>query len=170
LDPERYAVPAGLPLLRIGANVYDPNFKVSGLPSLNATIGHKTFTRLDEYNEIRIQNATKIKKCLSYEDHIRFPGPEHNGRSVYLRLPLIFDDEEMRNQALRLLQKQRLGASCSYPMSLNRISAFSKHIINENDLSGSHFVANRILTLPTHPYVVDDDIDRITTTIQHITS
>jgi dTDP-4-amino-4,6-dideoxygalactose transaminase len=68
-----------------------------------------------------------------------------------------------------ILRRRRLGASRSYPAPLNEISAFRRYLWAEEEYSGAKFVADRILTLPTHPYVNEQDIQKIVSKINRIT-
>jgi len=63
------------------------------------------------------------------------------------------------------LSQQRLGVSYSYLTALNEIIGFRKYLDNEDDFPGARFVADRILTLPTHPYLRMDDFQKITSVI-----
>ena len=69
----------------------------------------------------------------------------------------------------QILSQQRLGASCSYPTPLNEIAGFRKYLSAGYEYPGAKFVADRILTLPTHPYVNEYDIQKIVTKINEIT-
>jgi len=169
LHPERYAVPARLPFLNLGANVFDPDFRIARLSNVNAEVGRRAFLSLDPYNEIRIRNARLLNHDLCRNESLRIPKPFVAGQSVYLRFPILFRKEETRRRVFRGLSRRRLGASCSHPTPLNEIPAFTKYLCAENDYPGAKFVADRILTLPTHPYVNEYDIQKIVSRINRIT-
>lgn len=167
LKPEKYALPAALPFLGLGANIFDPKFKIIQFSTIQEQIGQRTFLNLDKYNNIRIQNALLLKNNLAPSAAFSLPSPASNtkGQSVYLRFPILFTKKKTRDQTFQLLGRQRLGTSYSYPKPLNEILGFQKYLIGENNFPGAKFVADRILTLPTHPYVKETDIFRITSTI-----
>ena len=170
LNPERYALPAHLPLLDLGANIFDPDFKIARFPHLNAEVGRKTFSWLERYNEIRIQNSRLFNDRLGVNEHLKIPRPDPNGKSVYLRFPIIYDKRDDREKTFRELHRKRLGASTSYPTPLNQIIGFKKYLAGDDDFPGAQFVSDRILTLPTHPYVTQDDIEKIVSAINHLVS
>jgi len=165
LNPERYVLPSHLPFLDLGVNIFNPNFKITRLPNLNAEVGHKTFFNLDHFNEIRIQNAHLLNEKLGLNSTIRLPKANRDSKSVYLRFPVLFKNRETRDQAFQSLNQKRLGASRSYPTPLNQITGFRKYLACNDDLPGAQFVSDRILTLPTHPYVKESDIQQITSII-----
>jgi perosamine synthetase len=165
LNPERYAIPSNLPFLNLGANIFDPNFKISRFPNLKGGIGRKTFLCLDKYNEIRIQNAHLFSDHLGENNLLKIPRPYPDSHSVYLRFPILFRNKETRERAFRQLNQKRLGASLSYPTPLNRIIGFRQYLTDQDECPGAQFVSDRILTLPTHPYVTENDIKKIASLI-----
>jgi dTDP-4-amino-4,6-dideoxygalactose transaminase len=165
LNPNSYVIPASLPFLRLGANIFDPTFKIARLPSLNAEIGRISFPNLEEYNKIRIRNAQSFQNSINDSHGLSLPKPNSSGQSVYLRFPIIFQGNEVRDQALKSLNGKRLGVSPSYPKPLHEIDAFRKYLVDENDFPEARLVSERTLTLPTHPYVKEHDIDLIVSTI-----
>ena len=110
-----------------------------------------------------------INKNLSENGGLKIPKPNHNGRSVYLRFPILFKNKDIREKALKLVTQQRLGASTSYPTPLNQIGEFKKYLVNDGDFRGAQFVSDRILTLPTHPYVKESDIEKIVSIVHSVT-
>jgi dTDP-4-amino-4,6-dideoxygalactose transaminase len=165
LSPERYVIPSNLPFLNLGANIFDPGFKVERLPNLNAEVGRKTFLQIDRHNEMRIENARLLRKYLCENGAIQIPKVNPMGKSVYLRFPIVFPDRETRNHLYQRLSQEGLGASCSYPVPLHQITDFKKYLKEEEDFTDAQFVSERILTLPTHPYVTEDDIKKIASVI-----
>jgi dTDP-4-amino-4,6-dideoxygalactose transaminase len=128
-------------------------------------VGRQAFLFLDQYNDIRIQNARLLSDSLGGNGKFKIPEPDHNGRSVYLRFPILLQNKETREKAFRQLNQKRLGASHSYPTPLSQVIGFKKYLADHDDLSGAQFVSDRILTLPTHPYVAESDIKKITLTL-----
>jgi perosamine synthetase len=169
LHPERYAVPARLPFLKLGANVFDPDFRIARLSNVNAEVGRRAFLSLDRYNEIRIRNARLLNHNLCDNESLRIPKSDVAGQSVYLRFPIVFPRKEVRRRVFWILNRRRLGVSRSYPAPLNEIPGFRAYLCAEDDYPGAKFVADRILTLPTHPYVNEHDIQKIVSKIDRIT-
>ena len=144
-------------------------FGIARLSSLNAEVGRRTFLFLDPYNEIRIRNARLLNDNLCENESLKIPKPFVAGQPVYLRFPIVFPKKEARRRVFWMLSRHRLGASRSYLTPLNEIPAFRKYLCAEDDYPGAKFVADRILTLPTHPYVNEQDIQKIVSRINRIT-
>lgn len=169
LHPERYAVPAHLPFLNLGANVFDPGFRIARFSKVNADVGRRAFLSLDPYNKIRMRNARLFNHALCQNDSLSIPKAFVGREPVYLRFPIVFHKKEVRWRVFSILSRRRLGASCSYPVPLNEIPAFRTYLCAEDDFPGAKFVAERILTLPTHPYLNEDDIQKIVSKINSMT-
>jgi len=169
LHPERHAVSARLPFLDHGDDVFNPEFKIARLSNVNAKVGQRSFLFLDQYNEIRIRNAKILNHHLCQNESLTIPKPFSAGEPVYLRFPIVFPKIEVRRRVSWILRRRRLGASRSYPTPLNEIPGFKRFLCGEDDYPGAKFVADRILTLPTHPYVTEHDIERIVSRIDRIT-
>jgi perosamine synthetase len=169
LHPERYAVPAHLPFLNLGANIFDPDFRIARLSSVNAEVGRRAFLSLDPYNEIRIRNARLLNHNLCHNESLRIPKSDVPGQPVYLRFPIVFPKKEARRRVFWILSRRRLGASRSYLAPMNEIAGFRTYLSADDDFPGAKFVADRILTLPTHPYVNEYDIQKIVSKINRIT-
>jgi len=169
LHPDRYAVPAAIPFLHLGANVFDPDLKLSRLPHISAGVGRRTLAILDNENDIRIENALFYRNSLLSNDRLVVPTAASGVRSVYLRFPILFESKEDRERVLLLLTKGRLGASRSYPAPLDQIPGFRKSLIGDCEIPNARWVADRILTLPTHRYVREEDRQRIANLINSAT-
>jgi dTDP-4-amino-4,6-dideoxygalactose transaminase len=169
LHPERYAAPAHLPFLHLVANFFDPDFKIAKLSDLNAEVGRHAFLFLDPYNEIRIRNARLFTHHLSHNESLRIPKPLVDGQPVFLSFPIVFPRKEVRRRVFWILNRRRLGASRSYLMPLNEIPAFRRYLYAEDEYPGAKYVADGILTLPTHPYVTEQDIQKIVSRINRMT-
>ena len=169
LHPDRYAIPAALPFLHLGANIFDPDFKVSRLPHISAGVGRRTLANLDHENEIRIHNAFFYRNSLLSNPDLLIPSGPPEAHSVYLRFPVLFKSKEDREKALLLLNKERLGASSSYPTPLDQIPGFRKSLIGDCEIPNARWVSDRILTLPTHRYVREEDRERIVSLVNSAT-
>ena len=68
------------------------------------------------------------------------------------------------------LQAQGIPTAVYYPIPIHLSSAYSGHGHQKGDLPVSEDIANKIFSLPMHPYLEDDQIDRIVQIIEENSS
>lgn len=159
LRPRFYFIPASLPFLKLGANEYEPDFKLFRFSNLQAGIGRKNFRRLDFYNKKRTENALYLAKSLKDINNIILPKIASKSIPCFTRFPLYCSDKQQRDHKYADLTSARLGVSKNFPSPLNEISGFKDLILNSNDsFSNSKKICERLLTLPTHPFVEKEDL------------
>jgi dTDP-4-amino-4,6-dideoxygalactose transaminase len=84
------------------------------------------------------------------------PQPAAESTPIYLRLPVVFRDSAARDEAYEMLTAAGLGAGLMYPRPL------AEHFPTlGGPFPGADALAARLLTLPTHAYVREEDISRI---------
>jgi perosamine synthetase len=162
LRPGVYWFPERLPFLKLGASEFSTGFDIRGFSRFQAGMGSSVFAQLDHYNEIRRSNAAYLMDQLKGMDGIRMPQPLLASHPVYLRFPLLAEDPAVRRLAYRTLAEQGLGASTTYPTALSAIRDLRPYAVGlDASYPGAEWVADRILTLPTHPYVTRADLEHI---------
>lgn len=159
-NPGLYGLPSRLPFLGLGANLFDPNFPIATFPPWKAAVARRSLAVLDRENEIRRENAARLGSSLD-PSILRLPRADPAGISVYARFPVIFPSPGERDRAFRQLIREGLGASLSYAVPLGRIGALSPYLARREPCPGADFVAGRLLTLPTHPFLRSSDLKRI---------
>jgi perosamine synthetase len=125
------------------------------------------FQRIDAITHKRMQAAQRYFELLRDLPFLNLPKPLPGAQPVYLRFPVRVDTPERHDRLLAALQAAGLGATPSYPGSTIDIPEAQPFI----DFADSHgeagrAVSARILTLPTHPYVRPQHIERICTIIR----
>jgi dTDP-4-amino-4,6-dideoxygalactose transaminase len=162
LSPYLFWVPERIPALKLGESEFSLDFDLFSLSEYQAKLGTSLLPRLEEINQARIKNASYLISGLKDFDGISlFPLPAE-AYSVYLRLPILFKDSSEREKVFQSLKKKNLGASKMYPTSLDKIPGIEKYLVPRSDeFSKSHLVEKTILTLPTHQYLKETDLQKI---------
>lgn len=169
LDPERYYIPQTVPFLNLGANVYDPGFKIEGFSKVQADLGNRLFCKLDEYNLKRCQNAEFYKARFSENGFFHLPKIHEGSQPIYLRFPIIFKNNDLRESVFNDLTKYRLGANKNFPHPLNEINGFKRFLINgKKKFPRAKHLTKVLLTLPTQPMVEGRDLQKITKIISKL--
>jgi dTDP-4-amino-4,6-dideoxygalactose transaminase len=87
--------------------------------------------------------------------------PQPGAVPAYLRYPVLVD-AGYRDKVLAALQERGIGATASYPTAINDILELQGSLQSvDREIPGGRDLARRILTLPTHGYVTEQDQDRI---------
>lgn len=154
LHPRLYWIPRKMPFLDLGRSVFDPDFNCSGLTGFQAGLGMRMLDKLEKITEGRIGTARAYMKRIT---RAVFPVVVEGATSVYLRLPVL--------SAGNSAAAPEWGVVGSYPTSIGRIKELKGHIAGGTVFAGADKLAAGIITLPTHAYVSDDDVDEISTYI-----
>ena len=98
---------------------------------------------------------TKSEKVLAIE-------PYADSFPVYLRLPLLIQTKQIRDFLIHQFLKAGIVATGLYPRAIHQLEQIQHNIV----LSGrkpinAEKLSQRILTLPTHPYVSTRDLDKM---------
>ena len=72
-----------------------------------------------------------------------------------------------RNALMKFLIKKKIMCQIHYPYSLNKLKAFEKLSINKNNLKNSLIWSKECLSLPMHPNMKIDELNRVIKVIQN---
>lgn len=159
LHPRVYWVPQRLPFLHIGASIFNPRFEKQKLTAFQAGLGRKMLGRLTEINRGRKRIADALRSRL--EDAGNFVCQVDGAEPVYLRLPVLGDKDVKR-------EKPELGVVRSYPFPLDFVTSLRPYLITlGKGYPVSQMLASSIMTLPTHEFVKDSDINTIGEHLRH---
>ena len=122
-----------------------------------ATMGLQQLSKLDAYNDVRIKNASYLMENLN-PNGLLFPEVSKRIKPTFSRLPIYFEnmDEESRKN---LMDKFIVSGTEVTPY----IKASLPHIFNEKtpNYPVAEKMANKTLTIPTHPNLNKRDLDKI---------
>jgi dTDP-4-amino-4,6-dideoxygalactose transaminase len=123
----------------------------SRLDELQAALLRIKLRRLDELNAARRKVAAQYRASLA---GVELPVEDSRGSHVYHQ----FTIQSPRRDAIReALAKQGIASSIFYPMPLHKQPAYKRKV----SLPVSEKVAKRVLSLPIHPYLESEAVDRI---------
>jgi dTDP-4-amino-4,6-dideoxygalactose transaminase len=129
---------------------------------MQARIGRALLSRLDTINAVRRDNGRHLKAHLQAFDFVHVPETSAAAEPIYLRLPVIADTPEHREQLYHTLWSANIGVGRMYRYALPEI--FPQ--LGSPPCPGAEQVAQRLLTLPTHHYLTHKDINQITALFQ----
>jgi len=160
LRPEMYWLPSALPGLGLGQTTYSPGFALERESPWLAALAATMWPRLAEFTAARIANAERYRAGIPDTPLVTNVQPVDGTRPSYLRFPVLVRDRRRRDLLLRDLVAAGIGATGSYPGSIADISEARPHFASEPDATVGRLIADSIVTLPTHPYVMARDVER----------
>jgi dTDP-4-amino-4,6-dideoxygalactose transaminase len=169
LSPRLYWIPDSLPFLKLGVTEFDPGFRVSTLSSLPKALLRQVLGGLDAVNERRRENAQVLTSALRGCGQFLIPIPAPNSQGIYTRFPLLAAHESMRDLAVKNLRAAGIGAGPFYPSAICDINGIGPHLAEgSTHCPKAEDISRRLLTLPTHAYVQEKDLERMIQTLQRI--
>ena len=144
-------------LHRVGDAEASWGYRVAGLTQAQAGSGLMELPRLEAANAHRREIAKRLIAGLSQSRLGHVPVAAEGTEPIYLRLPVVTSSEAVRDELHEKLWRAGVSAGRMYRRALGDIfpQAGAKRY------PGAEAVARRLLTLPTHHYVADEDVDRI---------
>ena len=159
LHPRAYWLPASLPFLNIGASVFDPEFDTDELDRLRAGLAGSVLERLDALNAGRRGVSISLLAGLESAHGVRTVRPLPTAEPVFLRLPVLPASGEWARG--EIFEIPKLGVVRSYPLALHQIPGVAPHLATHGRYPVSEMLARNLLTLPTHAFVQEADVNAI---------
>lgn len=156
-EPHGWWLAARVGTQGLGQHPSSWGYKHRQLSRVQARIGQALLPELDDINLVRRENGRQLANRLQGLDYVHVPQGVAGGEPIYLRLPIIVDTAERREQLFEKFWKANIGAGRLYQYALPDI--FPE--IKGPPYSGAVEAAQRLLTLPTHHYLSQEDIGRI---------
>jgi dTDP-4-amino-4,6-dideoxygalactose transaminase len=162
LHPRLFWIPNSLPFLKLGTTEFEPSFPARGMHALSLALLQRLLGDLVGVNQVRQRNAKTITDALRGSRNFDLPNPGATSQPTFVRLPVVARDHATRDRAVAQLRDVGIGATTFYPSAICDIPGIGAH------MSGRSFhrvqaeeLSRRLLTLPVHPFVEPQDIDRM---------
>ncbi len=98
---------------------------------------------------------------------IKFQTIPKDYKSVYAQFSVIFNDERTRNNIQNKLKENNIPSVVYYPISGHLQSGYQYLNYKKGDFPVSEDLGSRILSLPMHPYLEENDINKILRVIKN---
>ncbi len=133
------------------------------LTDIQAAIGLVQLDRLAELTAKRKVNAaffnSKIESVITPK--VR-DGYGHVWHQYTVRV-----DERKRDEAMERLNEAGIGSRVYYPIPLHKQNSL-REFVDEISLPVTERIANQVLSLPVHPQLTDDELERIVTEVNKL--
>jgi dTDP-4-amino-4,6-dideoxygalactose transaminase len=158
--PWIYWLPKSLPFLKLGETVFDPEFPIKRFSSFQAGLAKGWNERIEAMREARRKNAGIIA-----EYRIKPLGAINGRLPDLIRFPVLCKDAEAKGRILDESNRLGLGIADGYPDSIDGIREMGLESRGKGFPVAKN-VAKRLITLPIHPFVTNDDQQRIVKTVK----
>ena len=154
--PHLYALPGSIPGLKLGEMVYHPPREPRDMSAASAAVLRWTLElETREVSGRRARARDLLSRTRAIED-VTAARPIPGGESGFLRLALV-------DAAGTRMPRTDLGALRGYPMTLDQHPQLQPLLLaGERAGKGSHFLRDRLFTVPTHSHVGQADLARLT--------
>ena len=138
--------------IRIGMN--------SRLDTIQAAILNVKF---DTFVDKELENVNVIadKYANKLKDKLKTPKVPEGFYSSWAQYTVLCDNEDKRNKLKDILKENDIPSMVYYPRGMHQQKCFSKFSFNDNDYTNTIEATKRVLSLPIHPYLTDEDISKV---------
>lgn len=146
------------------------------LPELSAAIAKVQTKRLPAMLDSRRKNAELMSNMLhdaAEKLKIRLPAEDQHKQFNWYLYTVAFEDNRMRERVKGMMLKEGIGATVYYDPPVHETPYYSKLTEfsfknKNNNLINTEQSSRRVLSLPVHPLVKDQDIKYIASIIKKI--
>ena len=138
----------------------------SRLDSIQAAILDIKLKRLDSYNNLRKNFASKYTEFLKNHSKILTPkviGDEDS--HVFHQYTIILKDAN-RDELVKYLNENNIPCGVYYPIPLHKQKAYQSIRFKEEDFSITNWLTKSVISLPMHTELDDDQIEYISDKIK----
>lgn len=128
------------------------------LDTIQAAILIEKLSIFDEEIDLRNKAAKLYSELLTI---VQTPQIPKNYKSVWAQYSVLARDAAHRKQIMTNLQNHGIPSVIYYPKPLHLQKAFSSLDYKIGDFPVSEDIANRIFSLPMHPYLTDSEIEKV---------
>jgi dTDP-4-amino-4,6-dideoxygalactose transaminase len=156
IHPSLYWIPVGMPFLKLGETFFHKDFPVERLSSVQGGLGRGWKRRLKKSTDGRIKKASMLCRRLG-----SIKGTNDNSLTIpYLRLPVIVNNQDRKERICSVSYEKGLGIARMYPTPINEIREIQDQFKGLT-FPSAKFVAERLITIPTHEFVGEKDYEKI---------
>jgi len=134
------------------------------MTDVEAAIGLEQLKKLDRFVQRRRENAAYLTEQLSKIEGIITPFVPEGVEHSYHQYTILLDLDKVncsRDEFVASLREEGIGTGIHYPRPLHKQPAFEA-MLGNSSLPVSEGISERILSLPVHPHLGRDDLDKIT--------
>ena len=119
--------------------------------------------KFEAFKEYELDNRNKFAKMYTekLKDIIKTPVVPEGYVSSWAQYTLILDSEEERNNLQDELKKAGIPTMVYYPIPLHKQIVYEGYNFNLDDLKVSEELSKKVLSIPMHPYMNEETVNKI---------
>ncbi len=140
------------------------------MTNIEAAIGRNQLNKLEEWNGKRRKNAHKLTENIRDIKGLIPPVEEKDKRHVYHQYVIKIEDEYPlnRDELSEKLNEKGIGTAIHYPKPIFKQFLYRNKGYKCEDCKNAIDVSEKVLSLPVHPSVSEDDITFICEKLEEI--
>ena len=168
-DEEIYKLMLSLRVHGKGSFKYE-NVRVgynSRLDTIQAAI---LLPKLEAFKEYELDNRNKFARMYTekLKDTVKTPIVPEGYVSSWAQYTLILESEEERNELQAKLKEAGIPTMIYYPIPLHKQIVYEGYKFNLDDLEVSEGLCKKVLSIPMHPYLDEEQVNMISKKIKDI--
>lgn len=132
------------------------------MDSMQAAVLLAKLDIFDEEIELRNQVANRYNNSLT---NVTTPSVPEGCSSVWAQYSVLAESGEHREELISKLKDHGIPTAIFYPIPLHRQTAYKQRGLWASDLTVSDDCSQRIFSLPMHPYLKEEDQEKIASVI-----
>jgi len=160
IHPLLFWLPKSLPFLKLGETLFDPSFPLRRLSEFQAGLGRKWKERSASFRRARAKNVEKLAGS-----GVLAVGLKGERMPDLIRYPILLPDKVAKQALLGKSGELGLGIADGYPDSIDGIGELGFRAQGEV-FPAAQEIAERLVTLPVHPFVNERDMGKIVKLLQ----
>ncbi|MFH2137101.1 MAG: DegT/DnrJ/EryC1/StrS family aminotransferase [Candidatus Omnitrophota bacterium] len=141
------------------------DFAVQGYTKFQLGVLGSLLKKMKSLSQQRYINGMKLIEGLQKTEGVCTPEIAKNTKPAFNRLPVLFNDPKEKETTQKNLSRSGIETSQMYFKPLHHIFALG---YKKEEFSNAVYLAQHLLTLPTHPLLADSDIEKIIKTIRRV--
>jgi dTDP-4-amino-4,6-dideoxygalactose transaminase len=129
------------------------------LTDISAAIGLVQLKKLNNFNQKRIENAKFLNKELSNVKGIKTPKVKGNSTHVYHQYTIAVENN--RDEWVKYLNDNGIGTGIHYSIAIYNQELYKNLGFNNNNCPVTEKVINKVISLPIHPKISENDLKYI---------
>ncbi|MCR5482411.1 MAG: DegT/DnrJ/EryC1/StrS family aminotransferase [Clostridia bacterium] len=152
-----------------GTDKYD-NIRIGLNSRLDALQAVVLQVKLKAFKEYELEERQKVSQryYAGLNDAVKTPFIPDGYLSSYAQYSILLEDEAQRDRFQKHLKEKGIPTMIYYPKSMHQQTVYRNNPYIYRNFENAEYVSQRILNLPMHPYLMEEDQKRVIDAINEV--